>query len=149
MARTKTTARKSTGGKNIRNYIMRNVQHAVKQPKRPQIGYKVAKKKPVAELKRHHRFRPGTVALREIRRYQASTELLIRRLPFQRLVREIAQDYKADLRFQSSALNALQEAAEAHLVSVFEDTNLAAVHAKRVTIMPKDMILARRMRGRI
>jgi len=115
----------------------------------PKSGTKWRKKKPVAELKRHHRFCPGTVALREIRRYQASTELLIRRIPFQRLVREIAQDYKADLRFQSSALNALQEAAEAHLVSVFEDTNLAAVHAKRVTIMPKDMILARRMRGRI
>ncbi|KAG2109478.1 histone H3.2-like protein [Suillus cothurnatus] len=91
--------------------------------------------------------RPGTVALREIRRYQKSTELLIRKLPFQRLVREIAQDFKTDLRFQSSAVLALQEASEAYLVSLFEDTNLAAIHAKRVTIQPKDLALARRLRG--
>ncbi|KAF7354924.1 histone H3 [Mycena sanguinolenta] len=98
-------------------------------------------------VKKPHRFRPGTVALREIRRYQKSTELLIRKLPFQRLVREIAQDFKTDLRFQSSAVMALQEAAEAYLVSLFEDTNLAAIHAKRVTIQPKDLALARRLRG--
>ena len=87
------------------------------------------------------------VALREIRKYQKSTELLIRKLPFQRLVREIAQDFKTDLRFQSSAVLALQEAAEAYLVGLFEDTNLCAIHAKRVTIMPKDIQLARRIRG--
>lgn len=92
-------------------------------------------------------FRPGTVALREIRRYQKSTELLIRKLPFQRLVREIAQDFKTDLRFQSAAIGALQEASEAYLVGLFEDTNLCAIHAKRVTIMPKDIQLARRIRG--
>ncbi|KAK2707684.1 hypothetical protein QYM36_015394 [Artemia franciscana] len=86
-------------------------------------------------------------ALREIRRYQKSTELLIRKLPFQRLVREIAQDFKTDLRFQSSAVMALQEASEAYLVGLFEDTNLCAIHAKRVTIMPKDIQLARRIRG--
>ncbi|CAG5092672.1 Similar to Histone H3 (Urechis caupo) [Cotesia congregata] len=74
----------------------------------------------------------GTVALREIRRYQKSTELLIRKLPFQRLVREIAQDFKTDLRFQSSAVMALQEASEAYLVGLFEDTNLCAIHAKRI-----------------
>ena len=129
--------------------------------------------------------------MREIRKYQKSTELLIRKLPFQRLVREIAQvcagsttsitacvrahctddfsccgvspaplqhelilsvitvmqDFKTDLRFQSSAVLALQEAAEAYLVGLFEDTNLAAIHAKRVTIMPKDIQLARRIRG--
>ncbi|XP_009892629.1 PREDICTED: histone H3.3 [Charadrius vociferus] len=90
---------------------------------------------------------PGTVALREIRRYQKSTELLIRKLPFQRLVREIAQDFKTDLRFQSAAIGALQEASEAYLVGLFEDTNLCAIHAKRVTIMPKDIQLARRIRG--
>lgn len=94
-----------------------------------------------------HRFRPGTVALREIRRYQKSTELLIRKLPFQRLVREIAQDFKTDLRFQASAIAALQEASESYLVGLFEDTNLCAIHAKRVTIMPKDVQLARRIRG--
>ncbi|RLO13964.1 hypothetical protein DYB28_004580 [Aphanomyces astaci] len=76
-----------------------------------------------------------------------STDLLIRKLPFQRLVREIAQDYKTDLRFQTTAILALQEAAEAYLVSLFEDTNLCAIHAKRVTIMPKDIHLARRIRG--
>merc|ERR1712233_182486 len=98
-------------------------------------------------VKKPHRYRPGTVALREIRKYQKSTELLIRKLPFQRLVREIAQEYKNELRFQSSAILALQEATEAYLVSLFEDTNLCAIHAKRVTIMPKDIQLARRIRG--
>jgi histone H3/H4 len=89
----------------------------------------------------------STVALREIRRYQKSTELLIRKLPFQRLVREIAQSFKLDLRFRSSAIGALQEAVEAYLVSLFEDTNYCAIHAKRVTIQSKDIQLARRLRG--
>ena len=75
------------------------------------------------------------------------TELLIRTVPFQRLVHEITQDFKTDLRFQSSAVMALQEASEAYLVGLFEDTNLCAIHAKRVTIMPKDIQLARRIRG--
>ena len=88
------------------------------------------------------RYRPGTVALREIRRYQKSSELLIRRMPFQRLVREIAQVHNLYLRFQSSAILALQESAEAYLVGLLEDSNLCAIHAKRVTIMPKDMQLA-------
>ncbi|KAE8240510.1 hypothetical protein A4X13_0g7765, partial [Tilletia indica] len=99
-------------------------------------------------VKKPHRYKPGTVALREIRKYQKSTELCLRKLPFQRLCREICQDViKTDMRFQSGALGALQEASEAYLVSLFEDTNLAAIHAKRVTIMPKDMHLARRLRG--
>ncbi|MAB55741.1 MAG: hypothetical protein CMN93_07690, partial [Synechococcus sp. CPC35] len=133
MARTKQTARKSTGGK----------------APRKQLATKAARKSAPATggVKKPHRYRPGTVALREIRRYQKSTELLIRKLPFQRLVREIAQDFKTDLRFQSSAVVALQEASEAYLVGLFEDTNLAAIHAKRVTIMPKDIQLARRLRG--
>ncbi|EGT58275.1 hypothetical protein CAEBREN_10531 [Caenorhabditis brenneri] len=135
MARTKQTARKSTGGK----------------APRKQLATKAARKnvatKVTGGVKKPHRYRPGTVALREIRRYQKSTELLIRKLPFQRLVREIAQDFKTDLRFQSSAVMALQEAAEAYLVGLFEDTNLCAIHAKRVTIMPKDIQLARRIRG--
>lgn len=84
--------------------------------------------------KKGRRYKPGTVALREIRRYQKNTELLIRKLPFQRLVREVAQDYNAGLRFQSTAIGALQESVEAYLVSLFEDTNLCAIHAKRVTI---------------
>ena len=132
-ARTKQTARKSTGGK----------------APRKQLATKAARKSAPATggVKKPHRYRPGTVALREIRRYQKSTELLIRKLPFQRLVREIAQDFKTDLRFQGSAVLALQESAEAYLVGLFEDTNLAAIHAKRVTIMPKDIQLARRIRG--
>jgi histone H3 len=88
-------------------------------------------------VKKPHRYRPGTVALREIRRYQKSSELLIRRLPFQRLVREIAQDYKTDLRFQGSAVLALQESSESYLVALFEDAMLCALHAKRVTIFPR------------
>jgi histone H3 len=133
MARTKQTARKSTGGK----------------APRKQLATKAARKTAPATggVKKPHRFRPGTVALREIRRYQKSTELLIRKAPFQRLVREIAQDFKTDLRFQSSAVAALQEACEAYLVGLFEDTNLCAIHAKRVTIMPRDIQLARRIRG--
>ncbi|XP_063544247.1 histone H3-like [Cydia strobilella] len=121
MARTKQTARKSTGGK----------------APRKQLATKAARKSAPATggVKKPHRYRPGTVALREIRRYQKSTELLIRKLPFQRLVREIAQDFKTDLRFQSSAVMALQEASEAYLVGLFEDTNLCAIHAKRVTII--------------
>ncbi|XP_048475878.1 uncharacterized protein LOC109936480 [Rhincodon typus] len=113
MARTKQTARKSTGGK----------------APRKQLATKAARKSAPATggVKKPHRYRPGTVALREIRRYQKSTELLIRKLPFQRLVREIAQDFKTDLRFQSSAVMALQEASEAYLVGLFEDTNLAVV----------------------
>lgn len=101
----------------------------------------------VKKPKKPYRYRPGTKALREIRRYQKSTDLLIRKLPFQRLVREIAQDFMPDLRFQSSAILALQEASESYLVGLFEDTNLCAIHAKRVTIMPKDIQLARRIRG--
>ncbi|XP_072988394.1 histone H3.3a-like [Typha latifolia] len=133
MARTKQTARKSTGGK----------------APRKELATKAARKSaPMSgALKRAHRFRPGTVALREIRKYQKTTDLLIRKLPFQRLVREIAQNYKAGLRFQSHGVLALQEAAEAYLVGLFEDTNLCAIHAKRVTVMPNDMQLARRIRG--
>ena len=98
-------------------------------------------------LVRIGRFRPGVMALREIRHYQKSSALLIRKLPFQRLVREIAQDFKTNLRFQSVAILCLQEAAEAYLVGLFEDTNLCAIHAKRVTITPKDLQLARPIRG--
>ena len=111
-------------------------------------------KAPKGGVKKHYRYRPGTVALKQIRRYQKSTELLIRKLPFQRLVREIAADEEVirsplcgKLRFQSAAIMALQEASEAYLVGLFEDSNLCAIHAKRVTIMPKDIQLARRICG--
>jgi len=135
MARTKQTARKSIGGK----------------APRKQLATKAARKNVPATggVKKPHRFRPGTVALREIRRYQKSTELLIRKLPFQRLMRELIQDFSPGegFRVQSAAVGALQEAAEAYLVGLFEDANLCAIHAKRVTIMPKDIQLARRIRG--
>jgi len=152
MARTKQTARKSIGGKAPRKQLATKSAFANKTvyagnglllnstPARMSAPGTGGVKKP-------HRYRPGTVALREIRKYQKSTELLMRKLPFQRLVREIAQDFRADLRFQSTAILALQEASEAYLVGLFEDTNLCAIHAKRVTIQPKDMQLARRIRG--
>jgi histone H3 len=136
MARTKQTARKSTGGGKAPRKLLAK-----------KAARKFPENKTTGGVKKPHRYRPGTVALREIRRYQKSTELLIRKLPFQRLVREIAQDFKTDLRFQSSAVAALQEASEAYLVGLFEDTNLCAIHAKRVTIMSKDIQLARRIRG--
>jgi len=100
---------------------------------------------------KQRRFKPGTVALRQIRKFQKTTDLLLRRLPFARLVREIADSLirrgTDPLRWQANALEALQEASEAYLIHLFEDANLCAIHAKRVTIMPKDIQLARRIRG--
>ena len=140
MARTKQTARKGDKGG--------------KAPRKDIPTVKGARKAAANKgQKAKHRYRPGTVALREIRRYQKSTELLIRKLPFQRLVREVALDVafpprdREAYRFAPGAILALQEASEAYLVGLFEDTNLAAIHAKRVTIMPKDVQLARRLRG--
>ncbi|XP_024124306.1 histone H3-like centromeric protein A [Oryzias melastigma] len=94
------------------------------------------------------RFRPGTRALMEIRKYQKTTDLLISKRPFSRVVREICMQFsKEDLRWQVFALMALQEAAEAFLVLLFSDANLCAIHAKRVTLFPRDIQLARRIRG--
>ena len=118
---------------------------------RKQLQLKTLKKKGRAKggvkklllKKKPHRYRPGTVALWEIRRYQKFTKLLIRKLPFQRLVRELAQDLgKINIRFQSGAIMALQEASEAYLIGLLEDANLCTVYAKRVTIMRKDIQLA-------
>ena len=132
MARVKQTARKSTGGK----------------APRKQLATKAARKAapPVGGCKKPHCYRPGTVALREIRKYQKSTDLLLRKLPFQRLAREITQNVRGDLPFQATALAASQEASEAFLVGLMEDTNLCAIHARRVTIMPKDLQLSQRIR---
>ena len=118
MARTKQTARKAPGDSNA-----------------------------VQNGKKKHRYRPGTVALREIKKIQKGTNLLLRKLPFQRLVREIVQEQGHDLKFQSVAMEVLQEATEAYMILTFENANLCAIHAKRVTIMPKDLALARRIRG--
>ena len=137
MVRTKQTARKITGLKPPRKNLGKRTARKIAAGA---ISTKTAVKIP-------HRVKPGIVALREIRRFQNSTDLLIQKLPFQRLVKEIAHDYRADLRFQSQAILALQEATEVYMVSLFENTNLCTIHAKRVTIMPKDIQLARRIRG--
>ena len=109
------------------------------------------KGKPQAGQRKKRRYRPGTVALKEIRRYQGvlphSYRLLVPRAPVARLCREIAQDYKTDLRFSELSLLALQEAAEAYIVGFFDDAMLCGIHAKRVTLMVKDIILAYRIRG--
>lgn len=134
MARTKPVARKIVGTKVFPTktvFIRKGEQ---------KFRHEVVVKKP-------HRFRPGTVALREIRRYQKSTELLIRKLPFRRLVAECMGEHKTALRIQASAVLALQEAVEGYMVSLFEDANLCAIHAKRVTVFPRDIQLARRLRG--
>ena len=132
MARTKRTARKDEVGKKRSTF-------AKKQP-RSQRGQATAQQQP-------HRYRPGMVALREIRRYQKSMELLIRKLPFQCLVRKILQGYGVGYRVTLAMMMALQEAAEVYLVQLLEDSNLCAIHAKRITIQPKDIQLARRIRG--
>ena len=133
MARTKKTmVRKSEGPK---HFVMKATQ------KRGTCG--------TGGLKRLHQFCPGTVALREIRKFQMSTELLIRKLPILRLTREILQLIRMDMHLTPATVLALQEAAEAFLIRLFEDTNLCAIHAKHVTIMPKDMKLAIRIWGGI
>ena len=132
MARTKHTARKDEVGRKWSTF-------AKKQP-RSQTGQATTQQQ-------LHRYWPGTVALREIRRYQKSTELLIRKLPFQRLVRKILQVYGVGYRVTPAMMMALQEAAEAYLVQLLKDSNLCAIHAKRITIQPKDIQLARRIHG--
>ena len=103
--------------------------------------------------KKPHRFKPGTVALREIRNYQRRTDLQIRKAPFRRLVREIANElvdmsgFPNGARLQDIAMVALQESTEAYMVKLFEDTNLNCIHRKCITVMPKDIQLARRVRG--
>ena len=155
MARTKQTARKSTGGKAPSKGA---VFSAARRAALTDAVVRSARRNapaPNTRVKKVHKFRPGVKALQEIRKYQRNTNLLIRKLPFQRLVREIVEDLRRDPneaikdehRFQSEALACLQEASEAYLVGLFEDTNLCAIHAKRVTIMPKDIQLARRIRG--
>ena len=136
MVRTKQTARKSTGGQRPSELKKKTIE-----------ANKDIETLTGEFAKRHRRFRPGTVALREIRKYQRSTEHVLKRRPFQNLVREITQTLsKNEYRFQTSALLALQEAAEAYLVGLFEDVNRCAIHAKRVTVLAKDMQLALRIR---
>ena len=134
MARTKQTARKGTDGAASRmTKASKNI--ATKAPHKP----------PSWQLKKKRRFRPGTVALREIHQYQKSTELLIRKAPFQQVIYKIMRGIWNDLRIQAAAVRSLQEAAVAYLVGLFKDSNLCAIHAKWVTIMPRDIHLARRI----
>lgn len=124
-------------------------KHAAEKKLLPNVaegGELVAGKK----ARKKHRFRSGTVALREIRRYQKSTELLLRKLPFRRLVREIAQDYHSgDLRFQATAFLALQEASEMYLTEILSEANECAIHDKRVTLLARDVQLARKIGKRV
>lgn len=148
MARTKQTARKSTGGKAPR------LQLATKSARESEARERMRKIKP-------YKYRPGTVSLREIRRFQKSTDTLIPKISFGRVAKEVAQDMaqeihmdhgklsKDNVRFQTTALAAVQEAAEAFIVNQMEETNLCAIHAKRVTIQPKDMDLALKIGGHL
>jgi histone H3 len=148
MARTKQTARKSKPIVHNEKSFVESTATPLATPSEPlATPVKPQTDGETRQLKRPHRYRPGTVALREIRKYQKTTDTLIKRAPFQRLVKEIAQDFMDDIRFQSSALAALQEASEAYLVGLFEDTNLCALHTKRTTITTRDLQLARRIRG--
>ena len=133
MAPTKQTARQSTGGKAIRKQLVTKAARKLA----PATG----------RVKKPHRYRPGTVVLREIRHYQKSTERLISLLHYLRLVREIFKDFSTDLRFLSSEVFTLQWLSEAYPVCASEDPNLCVIHAKRGTIIPKDIQLARRIRG--
>ena len=135
MARSKQLALKSTGGMLPRKEL------------RTHVGKTNYKKYNRGGVKKPRRYRPGTVALREIRKYQKSSELLIKKLPFQRLVKEVCHKIMPELRFQSPALLALQEAAEDYLVRMFEHVNLYAIHGHRVTIQVKDIALWRRIKG--
>lgn len=147
MARTKQVARKK-GPPPLSAYLRSAAQF--KEARNASVERERRKRRSADTERKKRRYRPGALALREIRLYQGTTPLLLRKLPFSRLVREIAQQMCSpgwQIRFQSTAILALQEAAEAYLVGLFEDTNLCAIHAKRVTIMTKDMQLARRIRG--
>jgi histone H3 len=143
MARTKQTAHRHIrpGDRTIR-FVRKEVLA------RKALSVKSARKTApgAINMKKPHRYRPGTVALREIRRYQKGTELLLRKIPFARLIREIAQDFHSDLRWTVGALLGLQEAAETFIVAMFEVTNLAAIHCRRVTIKHTDMQLVLKVR---
>lgn len=147
--KTEKKKRKRTGKHKLTNKPKKRTATQETKKTNKRLQTKSPSKKPAVQggVKRPHRYRPGTVALREIRRYQKSTDQLIPKKRMELLVRELGGDFKNDLRWQESAIRALQEASEAYLVSLFEDTNLAAIHAKRETIFPKDIQLSRRIRG--
>jgi len=138
MARTKNTSFHGTPVRNINRQLV--VEASGKAPRRVPNKLKAKKSHPLG-VKTKHRYRPGTVALREIKKYQKSTELLIRKLPFARFVRECLNPNSNPnpKRITGEALLILQEATEYFAVSLFEMANLSAIHAKRVSIFPKDL----------
>lgn len=141
MARTKQTARGTAGGKAPRKTIATKAQ-LFKGGKKSVGGKKAQKKHVTPGIKKGSiRYRPGTVAVRDMKRYQKSTELLLRRAPFQRLIREITGNYSVGTRFAASALLALQEATESYMVKMFDHTLALALHAKRVTVFQRDFNL--------
>lgn len=125
---------------------MARTKNVPRKPETLQRATFGAKKTRVIRATTAKKYRPGTVALREIRKYQKSTESLIPFAPFSRLVREIANRVAHDFRFQKTAVLAIREAAEAYITQVLEESNVCAIRAKRVTIMPKDIQLANRIR---
>ncbi|KAL4437340.1 hypothetical protein ABPG75_004479 [Micractinium tetrahymenae] len=155
--RTKTKARKNVGPAPA--FKKPRGGAAVKaEPKEEQAGpstrqtrYGPRAPRTVQRAVRAHRRRPGVVALQEIRKYQRqgkdATRHLIPKAPFWRFARELLGAYRDNYRWSVQGVLALQEAAEAYLVGLFEDTQLCSIHAKRVTIMVKDMQLAKRLRG--
>ena len=159
MPKTKTAAEQDKANKNMKKISAKpakggsasksskNVKSKTIKKTAPAAGGMKGKAAAGSDEKKARRYRPGTVALREIKRYQKSIDLLVPRAAFARLVRNICHDLSDEMRFTSDALRALQESSEAYLVGVFEDTNLCAIHAKRATIFKKDMDLARRIRG--
>lgn len=134
MARTKQTARKSTTGKAPRKQLKTKAGRKTSES-RPAPTMSAGKKK----INRYHK--PGVMALKEIYRYQKSTDLLIKKMPFRRVIRELAREINPELRFRSVALQTIQECAENFLVKLCEDSKLVAIHAKRVTMMAKDLLL--------
>ena len=155
MARTKNAPRKNPDAQQAcsGDQAFANITaHASYGGKAPRSNLAVLKNTKVVVsggIKKPHRYHPGTVALREIRKYQKSTDLLIAKAPFRRLVREITQDMYPEkgLHFRAQTFLALQDAAEAYLTDLFEETQLCACHAKRIGIQAKDMKLALRLRG--
>ena len=139
---------KIAGKKAVKGSVSKNsVATGSKASKQDKARKKTAAAEGGIKEKRKFRFRPGTVAIREIKKYQKATHFMLPKAPFQRFIRSISDGIDSQLRFQSAALLALQEAAESYLTGLFEDANLCAIHASRMTVMKKDLDLARRLRG--
>ena len=137
MARTKTQAQQRAQIMSARMTMDKALQERQRLDDLSRAGMRVMTRKP--------RYRPGTIARQEIRRYQLNTQLLIPKLPFHRLVKEVAGTI-GPYRFETTAILALHEATEAFLVQLFKDADQCRYHSKRKTLMVKDLQLARRVR---